>query len=103
MRGSDAVARPGGDEFAKLLSQCDVVAAQRIAEMVREGAQAIGTTVQERRPTIGTSIGVLELRGQHNDAASVLNLADNACYEAKHAGRNSVRVVATPLPRVVSG
>ena len=107
VRGSDAVARLGGDEFAMLLSQCDVVAAQRIAELVREGAQAIGTTVQGQRFTIGTSIGLLELRGQHGDAASALKLADSACYEAKHAGRNTVRVAAglAPAPplRVVSG
>ena len=103
VRGSDAVARLGGDEFAMLLSQCDVAAAQRIAELVREGAQAIGTTAQGLRHTIGTSIGVLELRGQHGDAASALKLADAACYEAKHAGRNTVRVAVTPPLRVVSG
>lgn len=103
VRGSDAVARLGGDEFAMLLAQCDAAAAQRIAELVRDGAQAIGTTAQGQRHTIGTSIGLLELRGQHGDAASALKLADAACYEAKHAGRNTVRVASTPALRVVSG
>ena len=105
VRGSDAVARLGGDEFAMLLSQCDGAAAQRIAELVREGAQNIGTTVQGQRLTIGTSIGLLELRGQHSDAAGALKLADSACYDAKHAGRNAVRVASglSPSPPLCVG
>ena len=103
VRGSDAVARLGGDEFAMLLSQCDVAAAQRIAELVREGAQAIGTTAQGRRHTIGASIGLLELSGQHADAASALKQGDDACYEAKHAGRNTVRVAGAPPLQLVAG
>jgi diguanylate cyclase len=103
VRGSDVVARLGGDEFAILLPQCDVDGAARIAEHIREGAQAIGVTHEGRRLSIGTSIGLVALDGAMADAAAALKLADAACYDAKHAGRNAVRVSGAPGLRVVAG
>jgi diguanylate cyclase (GGDEF)-like protein/PAS domain S-box-containing protein len=103
VRGSDVVARLGGDEFAILLPQCDGASATRIAEQIREGAQLIGVTHEGRRLSIGSSIGLVELDAAMAHATEVLKLADAACYEAKHAGRNAVRAARSPGLRVVAG
>ncbi len=41
---------------------------------------------------VTTSIGVVEIDDSLDDMAAVLAAADAACYEAKRAGRNVVRV-----------
>ena len=43
------------------------------------------------------SVGVVEIEGAHATLAAVMEAADQACYAAKHAGRNAVR--AAPSPR----
>jgi diguanylate cyclase len=91
VRGGDTVARLGGDEFAVLLPGCPVHTAMDIAQRIRSEALAVGVTHQDRRLTIGTSIGLVSIDADTPDVATVLRIADGACYSAKHAGRNTVR------------
>ncbi len=88
LRSRDLVARLGGDEFAVLLANCPLPIAKRIAgDMIRR--------VQEFRYRyngdvfqIGASVGVASL-DEHEDPATVLRQADQACYQAKDLGRNN--------------
>jgi diguanylate cyclase (GGDEF)-like protein len=92
VRGEDTVARLGGDEFAVLLRGCSLDQAAQIAEQIRHEVQARGHVTGA--PTgVTASIGVVEIAGIYPTLAGMLEAADQACYAAKHAGRNAVRTV----------
>jgi len=94
VRGEDVVARLGGDEFAVLLRGCGLEQATQIAEQVRLDVHAHGL-VDGAAQVVTASIGVVEIEGSHATLAAVMEAADQACYAAKHAGRNAVRIAAS--------
>lgn len=90
VREQDIVCRVGGDEFALILRGCSRADALRIAEHLREGVAAFRFSWGERRFSIGASIGVAYIDGNHTTMADILLAADTACYDAKKTGRNRV-------------
>ena len=86
-RGSDVCGRIGGEEFAVLLADTDLDAAEFVAQQLGQSlaATAIPTTTQPLKVTV--SIGVAS--GCY-DLATLLRDADRAMYQAKAAGRNRV-------------
>jgi diguanylate cyclase (GGDEF)-like protein len=90
-RSEDAAARYAGDEFFVVLPGARLEAGLRVAEAIRRNLAAI--TVEDQ--AITASLGVA--RGDANDlAASVLDRADRAAYQAKRDGKNRVsRAVVT--------
>ncbi|HET6571580.1 MAG TPA: diguanylate cyclase, partial [Solirubrobacterales bacterium] len=91
MRATDVVARLGGDEFAVVLPCCELDEAEEVAEAI---GRAIRTHVRpgEAAPPITASIGIATFGPRAESYDAVLSAADNAMYEAKRAGRDSVRV-----------
>ncbi|OPX24353.1 MAG: hypothetical protein B1H04_02280 [Planctomycetales bacterium 4484_123] len=91
IRATDTVARLGGDEFAVLMPETTGENAARVAERIRTclGQQAVGREGVEM--TLTTSIGVVDMTvpGADNPEA-FFNLADQALYAAKRAGRNRI-------------
>jgi diguanylate cyclase (GGDEF)-like protein len=93
-RETDVLARLGGDEFAIVLPRCDLDEAQDVAAEI---ATAIRERMREEKdiPPITASIGIAPFgEGQRLSYESVLGRADAAMYEAKDAGRDSVRIFA---------
>ena len=89
-RGGDLLFRTGGEEFMLLLPRITLVAAQGVAEALRE-CLAQADLMPGR--TVTVSIGVSMLSpGQSIDAWT--QAADAALYEAKRTGRNRVVVAA---------
>ncbi|HET6811347.1 MAG TPA: EAL domain-containing protein, partial [Acidimicrobiales bacterium] len=89
LRRRDTVARLGGDEFAVLLPDLGSLeeatnTALRIAEALRRPF-----TVDELSLDVGVSIGIAICPEHGDDAATLLQRADVAMYEAK-AGRDAV-------------
>lgn len=94
VRGRDTVARLGGDEFVILLDSCALHDAAGIAENIRRRLQHFsGSEAVSGTPGISASIGVVKVRRADKDAAAALSRADQACYAAKHAGRNHIALV----------
>jgi diguanylate cyclase (GGDEF)-like protein/PAS domain S-box-containing protein len=91
VRGNDVLARIGGDEFALLLHECSTENAVRVAEKIRDSVLTTAREIAGPDSTVGASVGLASLDGSAEDAATVLNAADRACYAAKFAGRNAVR------------
>jgi diguanylate cyclase (GGDEF)-like protein len=62
-----------------------------VAEQIRARVDSHSLVWQGKHFGVGVSIGVVQIDDGYDDVASVIAAADDACYAAKHAGRNRVR------------
>ncbi len=92
VRANDVVARIGGDEFAILLRNCHLDQARRLIQELHNSIKTFRFYWEGRCFEIGLSIGLLQIDNSRLSVAEVLDLADQACYSAKHGGRNQIRV-----------
>ncbi|HTP63717.1 MAG TPA: diguanylate cyclase, partial [Burkholderiales bacterium] len=93
LRESDTLARAGGDEFIAVLPGTSREALRQTAERLMHAigqpyALGAGTV------TVGASIGAALSETGAEDPMALLRRADAAMYEAKRAGRNTVRFAA---------
>ena len=92
---TDTVARLGGDEFVVLLEDLGDDAAEatvktrKLADKVLENLREPFDLGGHQHYTT-SSIGVTSLTGPHDSVSEVLKQADQAMYQAKTTGRNSV-------------
>ena len=86
VRGSDVIARVGGDEFAAILLGAGPGIAAHVAERFRTAVRAISLPVGRPRVSIGWATA-----DGNADPASVWRTADDSLYAAKAAGGNQVR------------
>ena len=92
VRTTDTMARLGGDEFGVLLEACSLEQAKRIAENVRQAIRDFRFVWGATTLSVGASIGIVEIRADTENVASIMSAADIACYAAKDAGRNRIHV-----------
>lgn len=92
IRSSDLLARIGGDEFAILLGNCSLDAAQRIADAIRLEFQCFRFAWEDKTFSQSASIGLVSIDKESEGLQQVLSFADTACYAAKEAGRNQVHI-----------
>ena len=92
VRTTDVLARIGGDEFAVLLRACPVEQALRIANAIRMDVSNFRFIWREKLFHVGASIGLVVLSDPAASAEEVMEQADSACYAAKEAGRDQIRV-----------
>jgi len=85
LRGTDLVARIGGDEFAVLLPGTSAEAAQRVAKDLARVAGECGVTVANQRIATTASVGVAAIEQSTTSYENVLIEADRAMYAAKDA------------------
>jgi diguanylate cyclase (GGDEF)-like protein len=98
-RTTDTLARWGGEEFALLLPETDLAAAQIVAEKCRWAVQALQLALPR---SISITLGVSELHPMDTfDAA--LARADSALYKGKADGRNRVVVALTACALIKKG
>ena len=105
MRETDTVGRFGGDEFVVLLSELNS-SKDTSTQQARTVAEKIGTRLSEPYRLIAKHEGLADTTIEHRCTASigvalfldheasqddVLKCADSAMYQAKQAGRNSIR------------
>ena len=92
----DVVGRFGGEEFAVLLPRrCDRAAtatAERLRRAVRDLVVEAPVTGGPTVRGLSVSIGVATYPTSGGDVDAVMGAADAACYRAKRAGRDRVRV-----------
>jgi diguanylate cyclase (GGDEF)-like protein len=91
-RPLDLAARYGGEEFAVILYDLELPHVQMLAEELRDGVQKMNLNVAEStRRQVTVSIGVgLATPTIGRTPNGAIQLADEALYEAKDAGRNRV-------------
>lgn len=89
VRGSDVLARWGGEEFLLLLHDTQPGAARPVLERVRQAVQKRTVIVQGQQVRVTVSIG-LAAHARGKSVAQLLDQADQALYRAKSDGRNCV-------------
>ena len=90
VRSTDTLARIGGDEFAVILHNCDTEKSMEIAKKICRSVDEFRFVYSEQRFHIGASLGLVMIDKNWTSDISLMQAADNACYEAKRAGRNRV-------------
>ena len=94
-RPGDIAARYGGEEFALILANPTTDYVTQLAEELRQTINALeiahsgSTTSEFLTVSIGTSICHVP---ENDDYSVLIREADQALYEAKHAGRNQVKI-----------
>jgi diguanylate cyclase (GGDEF)-like protein len=92
-RAEDMAARYGGEEFVLLLPGTDLAGAQVVAEALRSRLRRLELAhmTSPNGAVITVSVGVAALvPADENGAASLIESADKALYQAKRAGRDQV-------------
>lgn len=103
LRGSDVLARMGGDEFAAVL--CELASpddalsvAISLSEEFREPIDLMG-----RKQYVTISIGSATYPRDASDIRTLVKNADLALYQAKDAGRNTVRAFIPAMTEGTAG
>ena len=90
-RKDDVLARYGGEEFVAILPDADEDAAFRVADRARMVLQDLKLPhLASRFGQVTLSAGLSTLDGAGGTASQLLARADQALYDAKHAGRNRI-------------
>lgn len=92
LRGSDVMARFGGDEFVILLPETNRHGAHELAERIRNSVEVSRFDVRGNDFNITISLGIASYPDDGGNLEMILDKADKAMYRAKNQGRN--RVVA---------
>jgi diguanylate cyclase len=96
IKGRDAVARLGGEEFGLLLPETNLEGAQALSEKIRRMMEASKIRRANKNEEVGgitVSIGVTTLH-DHEDPSAFYDRADQAMYASKGNGRNRVTVAS---------
>jgi diguanylate cyclase (GGDEF)-like protein/PAS domain S-box-containing protein len=106
-RESDTVARLGGDEFVVMLEDLSEVAEDAASQAQTAGEKILGILGQpyvlDGTDCLSTSsIGITVFGGGREVTNAVLQQADIAMYQAKAAGRNTMRFFAPALQAAVN-
>jgi diguanylate cyclase len=92
VKGKDAAARFGGEEFIVLLPDTPLAGARAVAENIRKAIERARIRRADSGETIGNltlSAGVAQLR-EGESIEELLERADQALYKSKEDGRNRV-------------
>jgi diguanylate cyclase (GGDEF)-like protein len=91
-RRIDIAARVGGEEFVIVLPDTSVDNALVLAERIRASIEGIPADTGDQQIAVTISIGLSAISADDPTDRAALERADLALYEAKHKGRNQVRL-----------
>jgi diguanylate cyclase (GGDEF)-like protein len=90
LRGSDVMARFGGDEFVVLLPETNRRGAHEVAERIRKAVELSRFDIRGGDLNTTVSIGIASYPEDGGNLEVILDKADKAMYRAKQRGRNKV-------------
>ncbi|MCA1029821.1 diguanylate cyclase [Bacillus timonensis] len=92
LRTSDSIVRYGGEEFIILLPETGVHEAEVVTTRILSGFSNIIFEHETNEFSCTFSSGIVEVNQSGELLEKWLELADNALYEAKDAGRNTIKI-----------
>src|SRR5690606_29033986 len=92
LRTTDFVGRIGGEEFAVFLPGASSSHARKVADRIRRTVFDLGLPAADAEPSLSVSIGGVSFQRENSDE-KLFRVADRCLYEAKHAGRNQVKMM----------
>ncbi|HXR40460.1 MAG TPA: PAS domain S-box protein [Terracidiphilus sp.] len=104
---ADTVGRLGGDEFVLMLEDLSEIPEEAAAQAKTVGEKVLTTIAQPylldgRECRSSASIGISVFGDRRESAKEILQQADIAMYQAKAAGRNTMRFFAPALQAAVN-
>lgn len=98
LRATDISCRYGGEEFIVVLPGASAsIAMMRLDEVLEQFGQWSMQVGDERIGHLTFSAGLIDAPRQGRDMSTLIELADQALYSAKHAGRGRVHLVGTEM------
>jgi two-component system cell cycle response regulator len=92
LKQKDIFARYGGEEFCLMMPGTSVEDAAQVAETLRGKIHGHEFNYEGTRIAVTSSLGVSELKSDHDVASDLIKAADKALYESKQGGRNRVSI-----------
>ena len=92
IRGDDLFARLGGEEFMLVLRDTQAETAQALAERIRQQVMGLEFAPSGAGIHVTVSLGVSFAADRNAPYDTLMRLADEALYAAKHKGRNRIEV-----------
>ncbi len=93
LREADIFGRIGGEEFAIILPETNLISATQVAERLRCEISALNMMSQKAAIQITSSFGVVAMNRESHTVELLLKYADQALYQAKNNGRNRVEAL----------
>jgi len=97
LRKTDFFARYGGEEFTAILNGSNAKETRNSAEKIRCRIEKTRFSYRDQIIPITISLGVTEVMHSDTTGEDCFSRADEALYQAKQDGRNSVRAITDPL------
>ena len=92
IRHEDCAARYGGEEFMILLPETPPAKARFPAERLRRSLEGFRFQAEGKRFSVTVSVGIAGFPENASTMDELLEKVDQALYEAKRAGKNTVRL-----------
>jgi diguanylate cyclase (GGDEF)-like protein len=90
LRDQDLAGRIGGEEFLVVLPETAIDGALQLAVRIRKSVEVFVLALQNQEIRTTISAGVCQYERGLNDLKELLDLADQAMYEAKKSEKNKV-------------
>jgi len=92
LREGDILSRYGGEEFAIILDAKGVEEARSFCERIRQAVQMSSFEFDGKKIRMTVSVGFVCVQANSSEPFEIVRNADRALYDAKKAGRNTIRM-----------
>ena len=96
VRKCDLVSRYGGEEFTVIMPETTLSSARTMAQRLRRGIEQHKIQLKDNSISVTISIGLIctELLSEEQHRSVIIDMGDQALYQAKRKGRNTVQTFA---------